>query len=160
MVGNLSRNNKRSIAPLNTEPNYKKFKELACNKSLSSYEKIEFPHSYCAGYEPLILNSIISNLTLLNKNNQRVLGMGPGSELPKLLIEHCANQSPRLAFCDSEEVLACHSDYSFLHKVSGIFFTNIDKIKEFATQFDARLCLIYFIIYMLTPVCGILLVLV
>ena len=59
------------------------FSCMAYGNSLSFYEKIGFPDSYCQGKEKYIFEDILDKLPGLDTERKIILDIGPGySELP------------------------------------------------------------------------------
>ncbi|MGI8559976.1 MAG: methyltransferase [Luteimonas sp.] len=85
---------------------YEDFRRLAREPGLSPYEKIGFPDSYRAGKERLIFADILSKLPALDVRQAVVLDIGPGcSEVPRMLVAHCASRDQELHLVDSAEML-------------------------------------------------------
>jgi hypothetical protein len=104
--------------------NFAGFAELACDESLSRYEKIGFPDSYRAGFETKIFADICAKLPRLNERGLTILDIGPGcSDLPFMLIELCRAHGHRLCMVDSAEMLAQLPDAPFIEKRPGLFPT-------------------------------------
>jgi hypothetical protein len=101
---------------------YEGFRRLARKEGLSRYERIGFPDTYRAGFEEAILEDIRAKLPRLDAPGATVLDIGPGcSELPLLLIEHCARRGHTLLLVDSEEMLAHLPDAPCIRKIPGPF---------------------------------------
>lgn len=83
------------------------FRELAKSPSLSRHQKVGFPDSYREGREIQIFDDIKTKLANLSLPGKTVLEIGPGcSDLPVMLSQLCVDNSSRLIFIDSEEMLA------------------------------------------------------
>ncbi|MFN7624640.1 MAG: SAM-dependent methyltransferase, partial [Acidobacteriota bacterium] len=93
------------------------FRRFAEDPTMSTYEKIGFPDSYRQGNERQIFEDILVKLPPLNQHQQRVLDIGPGcSDLPRLLIDKCAEQGHQLFLVDSAEMLLLLPERPFIHK--------------------------------------------
>ena len=110
------------------------FKRLAQNNDLSKYEKIGFPDSYRKGYEPIILEDIVSKLSALSAQNKIILDIGCGcSELVYLMIDLCQRNNSKLLLVDSEEMLSILPNKPFVEKIAGRFpdcFFHLEKYKD------------------------------
>lgn len=94
------------------------FKKLACDESLTCYEKIGFPNSYRAGKEKGIFGDITHKLQNLTQKNKIVIDIGSGcSGLALMLIEQCRVQGHTLILIDSQEMLDHLPDEPFITKV-------------------------------------------
>lgn len=122
--------------------NYEKFKELARNSSLSSYEKIGFPDSYRKGYEEKILHDIQAKCPVLMKNkNIKVLNIGPGcSDLQKMISDFCEIQGNMQILADCPEMLALIEDRPNEIKIPGLFPNTYDIIKTKVEKVDVIIC--------------------
>jgi SAM-dependent methyltransferase len=122
--------------------NYKKFRAMAANKSLSKYEKIGFPDDYRKSYERNILADIKNKLTLLNTKSKSILDIGAGcSELPLMLIELCQKKNHQLTFVDSKEMLALLPEAKNVKKVAGMFPNNFSKVCDIVdNKVDVIIC--------------------
>ena len=118
------------------ELSYEKFRKLAEMKDISFSNKVGFPDSYRAGKEELILKDMISKVNLLDKQNQKILEIGPGcSELPKKLIKILLAKNSEITIIDSEEMLRFLPNKKGIIKKFGIFPNHfkdfINKKKSF-----------------------------
>lgn len=96
---------------------YEDFRRMAQDASLSPNEKIGFPDSYRAGFDPKILADLRRKLPQLDERQRCVLDIGPGcSELAHLLIGHCRAQDHQLLLVDSAEMLGHLPDEAFIRK--------------------------------------------
>lgn len=88
------------------------FRELARNPNLDIHGKIGFPTAYREGYEPAILADILAKLPMLAQSEGKVVAdIGPGcANLPRMIIDLCAQRGHRLILMDSEEMLALLPD--------------------------------------------------
>src|SRR5687768_10541125 len=85
---------------------YKRFQDLAKDKTLSSYEKIGFFDSLPKGKEYAIIQDILNTMPNLHKKSQVVVDIGCRcSDLPFLLIEQCKKHTHPLILIDSKEML-------------------------------------------------------
>ena len=126
--------------PSNAE-SFDDFRLLASATGLSKYERIGFPDEYREPFEEAIFNDIGHKLTNLQLQNQTVLDVGPGcSDLPKMLIKLCQDNSSQLVFIDSQEMLEHHSDHDLLTKVSAKFPDCPQWINANQGKMDAILC--------------------
>jgi hypothetical protein len=101
---------------------FERFQELARDPKLSRYEKIGFPDSYRAGFEPAIFADIVAKLGNLVERQKIVLDIGPGvSDLPRSMIELCAHNGHELVLIDSEEMLDQLPDFDFIRKIPARF---------------------------------------
>jgi hypothetical protein len=117
------------------------FASLARDPTLSKYEKIGFPDSYRAGYEPAIFGDISRKLGLLDQRGGLILDIGPGcSDLPLMLVEYCRTSAHELVLVDSQEMLDLLPSQSFITKVPGPFPSCNDQLESYAGRVDAILC--------------------
>lgn len=101
---------------------YEDFRRLAREPGLSPYERIGFPDSYRAGKEQLIFADILAKLPALNVKEAVVLDIGPGcSEVPRMLMAHCASLGQELHLVDSAEMLDRLEDAPDVIKTAGRF---------------------------------------
>lgn len=121
---------------------FEKFRRLACDQTLTQYERIGFPDSYRKGFEEKIFADIVGKLTNLRSRKKRVLDIGPGcSDLPKFLINNCQDNDHILWLIDSQEMLAHLSDLSFVNKIPGLYPTECsDFIDLMHGTLDVILC--------------------
>jgi Methyltransferase domain len=118
---------------------YETFRRFASDRSLSKYQRIGFPDSYRAGFEPRIFEDIIAKVPRLLGPPGLVIDIGPGcSDLPSLLIDHCAARGHRLVLMDSPEMLAWLPERPFIRKVPGRFPKDCeDVLSELGASADA-----------------------
>lgn len=118
------------------------FKMLACDQSLTQYERIGFPDSYRKGFEEKIFADIVGKLTNLISRKKRVLDIGPGcSDLPKLLINNCQDNDHILWLIDSKEMLTHLPDLSFINKIPGFYPTECSNfIDSMRGTLDVIIC--------------------
>ena len=101
---------------------FEDFREMAANPSLSRHEKVGFPDDYREGKEVHIFNDVVRKLPSLTRADGTFLEIGPGcSELPRMLIRHCARSNGRLLLVDSAEMLAHLPDGPGIAKYPGVF---------------------------------------
>lgn len=99
---------------------FDKFRDLATEDGLSRHERVGFPDSYREGKETEIFADVTGKLAALARPGARVLEIGPGcSDLPRMLIEHCAARSQQLYFVDSAEMLQLLPDAPGVTKWPG-----------------------------------------
>jgi len=122
--------------------NYKKFQELACDSSLSKYEKIGFPDHYRQGAEEIIFKDIVSKTPLLTRQKRlRVLDIGPGcSDLQAYISQLCASHNHMLYVSDSDEMLKLIENSPHLVKVPGLFPQTADEISAQSGGLDVIIC--------------------
>ncbi len=120
---------------------YEDFRRFAEDPTMSTYEKIGFPDSYRQGNEGQIFADILAKLPPLDESRKRVLDIGPGcSDLPRLLIEKCAEREHQLFLVDSSEMLLLLPDRPFIHKVSAQFPFCPKEIASWKGSLDVVLC--------------------
>jgi hypothetical protein len=120
---------------------YSAFARLAADDRLSKYEKIGFPDSYRAGFEPAIFADIKAKLPRLNERELKILDIGPGcSDLPHMLIELCRTHGHRLYLIDSEPMLAQLPDANFIVKRPGLFPRDRNAVADLLGQVDVMIC--------------------
>lgn len=101
---------------------FEEFRRLASDPALSAYEKIGFPDSFREGKEPLIFADILAKLPTMQLRDAVVLDIGPGcSDVPRLLIDHCATLSHELHLVDSTEMLDQLDDHDGVHKTAAFY---------------------------------------
>jgi 2-polyprenyl-3-methyl-5-hydroxy-6-metoxy-1,4-benzoquinol methylase len=129
---------------------YDDFRKMACDQTLSKYEKIGFPDTYRANYEADIFLDICSKLSPLDQENQRILDIGPGcSDLPHMLIKLCAERGHELVLIDSREMLDQLPDGRF-HKIAGQFPNECTEfIHKQGGTFDA--IIVYSVLHYVMP---------
>jgi hypothetical protein len=117
------------------------FRRFAEDPTMSTYEKIGFPDSYRQGNERQIFEDILAKLPPLSQHQQRVLDIGPGcSDLPRLLIDKCAEQGHQLFLVDSAEMLLLLPERPFIHKVAAQFPFCAREIANWQGSLDVVLC--------------------
>jgi hypothetical protein len=120
---------------------FSEFARLACDATLSKYEKIGFPDSYRQGFEEAIFADIRAKLPRLNERRLTVLDIGPGcSDLPHMLVALCQAHEHRLYLVDSPEMLAHLPDASFIEKRPGLFPTCSGDLADLQSRVDVILC--------------------
>ena len=98
------------------------FRRMANDESLSANEKIGFPDSYRKGKAGVIFHNILGNLPLLMDRERVVLEVGPGcGELPRLMIDLCAERDHKLLLVDSEEMLGLLPERDFVRKFAACY---------------------------------------
>jgi SAM-dependent methyltransferase len=126
------------------ELDYEGFRALARNPHLDVHGRIGFPTAYREGFEPAILADIARKLPmLLETEGGLVLDVGPGcANLPRMIIDLCAQRRHRIILADSEEMLAQLPDVEGVTvKVSGAFPAVRQKLSEAAPEgVDALIC--------------------
>ena len=101
---------------------YDDFRAMARDESLSPHEKIGFPDEYREGAGPAIVADIVAKLAALQFTDRAFLDIGPGcGELPRLLIDLCAERRHDVVLVDSEEMLDLLPDGPHVTKVPGVF---------------------------------------
>jgi hypothetical protein len=101
---------------------YDKFRQMAADESLSEFEKIGFPDSYRDGYGPAIVTDIRRKLTALETPGGVVIDIGCGcSDIPKLLIDLCAEKGHTLVLLDAPEMLDLLPDGPHIVKIPGYY---------------------------------------
>jgi hypothetical protein len=121
---------------------FRDFAKLATDETLSKYEKIGFPDSYRAGYEPAIFADICAKLPRLSaERGLKVLDIGPGcSDLPHLLIDLCRAQGHRLYLIDSIEMLGQLPEADFIEKRPGLFPRDREVVTDLMEAIDVMTC--------------------
>ncbi|EJN00867.1 bifunctional 2-polyprenyl-6-hydroxyphenol methylase/3-demethylubiquinol 3-O-methyltransferase UbiG [Herbaspirillum sp. YR522] len=120
---------------------FEDFRQLASDSSLSKYERIGFPDAYRAGFEAAIFADIRSKLGNLDREQQRVLDIGPGcSDLPQMLIEHCRARGHHLALVDNREMLDLLPDAGFIEKTAALYPNCPELLDANAGKFDVIVC--------------------
>ena len=113
------------------------FQTMAKRPDLDKYEKIGFPTSYRQGHEQAIFDDILSKCSQLAATNKKVLDIGSGcSDLPLILMEHCAQKSHQLIFLDSQEMLDLLPNSIHIRKVAGYYPECPELIEELQNQMD------------------------
>ena len=116
------------------------FQAMAKQPNLNKYEKIGFPTSYRQGKEQAIFDDILCKCAKLNSTEKIVLDIGSGcSDLPILLLEHCANRSHQLIFMDGQEMLDLLPSAPHVRKVAGYYPECPELIDELQNQVDCIL---------------------
>ncbi|MGR9036841.1 MAG: class I SAM-dependent methyltransferase [Gammaproteobacteria bacterium] len=117
------------------------FRRMAGDDSLSRYEKIGFPDDYRQDTEEFIFQDIITKLPQLQRRKAIALDIGPGcSGLPRLLINHLADNEQHGIFVDSAEMLAQLPDQPFLEKVAAYYPHCDDLFEKYKGRIDAIIC--------------------
>ena len=99
---------------------FEDFRRLAQDPELSRFERIGFPDAYRAGHEEAIFSDIRTKLTQLDSSARCVVDIGPGcSDLPRMVIDHCARMGHALHLVDSSEMLALLPDGPNVTKHAG-----------------------------------------
>jgi 2-polyprenyl-3-methyl-5-hydroxy-6-metoxy-1,4-benzoquinol methylase len=120
---------------------FEDFRRLAQQPGLSKYERIGFPDAYREGHEVAIFRDIRSKLSALESTGRRVLDIGPGcSDLPMMLIQHCAARGHELHLMDSAEMLAHLPDAQGSHKHVGMFPNCPEFLELQQGRMDVVLC--------------------
>ncbi len=113
------------------------FQEMAKRTELDKYEKIGFPTSYRQGKEPEIFDDILLKCSNLQATGLQVLDIGCGcSDLPIILMEHCAKKSHQLILLDGQQMLDLLPDAQHVRKVAGYYPECPDLIEELQNQVD------------------------
>lgn len=116
------------------------FQAMAKQSNLDKYEKIGFPTSYRQGREQTIFDDILHKCSQLTGTDKKVLDIGSGcSDLPLILMAHCAQKSHQLIFLDSQEMLDLLPDATHIRKVAGYYPECPDLINELRNQLDCIL---------------------
>lgn len=133
----------KTIDLAKVELDFAGFRELAQNPNLSPNEKIGFPDSYRAGYEPAIYRDILAKLPAIGADVGRtILDIGPGcAALPRMLIDTCRERGHRLVLVDSQEMLDHLPQGEGVTGCAGLFPANLQAVAAQAPQgVDALLC--------------------
>jgi len=122
--------------------NYEKFRQMACDNTLTCYEKIGFPNNYRQGFEEAIWDDIQVKLPYLALTEKIILDIGPGlSELPYKLIKKCRENQHTLILADAPEVLEQLPNEKFIIKVPGKYPEESFKLLSgYLDRIDAILC--------------------
>lgn len=116
------------------------FQAMAKQPNLDKYEKIGFPTSYRQGKEQAIFDDIIGKCGQLTSTGKTVLDIGSGcSDLPLLLLDHCAQKSHQLIFLDGQEMLDLLPDAPHVRKVAGYYPECPELIDELHNLVDCVL---------------------
>lgn len=120
---------------------YEDFRRMAADPSLSLQEKIGFPDSYRDGFGEAIFADIRRKLTHLDRQGLVVFDIGCGcSDLPRLMIDHCAAHGHTLVLIDSQEMLSLLPDAPHVIKAPGYFPDECgDLLQRYAGKVDAVL---------------------
>jgi SAM-dependent methyltransferase len=118
------------------------FRRLAINPNLSVHGRIGFPDSYRDRYEEAIFDDIRRKLPPLAGRGQTVLDIGPGcANLPRMMMDLCAERGHRLYLIDSPEMLAQLPDAPHVRRVEGAFPDRMPVVNEMVGDgVDALLC--------------------
>jgi hypothetical protein len=120
---------------------YEGFRQLAVENDLSRFERIGFPDSYRDGHEAAIFKDIRAKLPRLDGREAVVLDIGPGcSDLPNMLMAHCAEREHRLVLADSAEMLAHLPSGKGVAKIAGRFPGTADAIRAAFGRANVILC--------------------
>jgi len=120
---------------------YESFRKLAAEAGLSRFERIGFPDSYREGYEAAIFADIRTKLPKLDNDGMTVLDIGTGcSELPNMVMAHCAAHDHRLALTDSVEMLTLVPEKLKVEKIPGRFPDTAPMIAATIGHADVILC--------------------
>lgn len=126
------------------ELDYEGFRQLAQNGNLDVHGRIGFPTAYREPYEPAILTDILAKLPRLTEAEGLVVAdVGPGcANLPRMLIDLCAQRRHQLLLVDSQEMLAQLPDVANVTtKIVGPFPKTASAIAAAAPAgVDALLC--------------------
>jgi Methyltransferase domain len=130
---------------------FEKFRKMAQDPGLSSYEKIGFPDEYRRGFEPWIFEDIRRKLTALDAKKRNIVDIGPGcAEIPLMLASLCERRNHQLTWIDSPEMLAHLPDAPFIHKTAAQFPAMCPQLIETqSSSFDAVLA--YSILHYIMP---------
>lgn len=116
------------------------FQAMAKQQDLDKYEKIGFPTSYRKGREQAIFDDILHKCSQLAGTGKKILDIGSGcSDLPLILMEHCAQKSHRLIFLDSQEMLDLLPHAAHITKVAAYYPECPELIEELQSQIDCIL---------------------
>ena len=117
------------------------FARLARDPTLSKYEKIGFPDSYRAGYEPAIFADIRRKLTPLSQKGALIMDIGPGcSDLPLMVVNCCQAAGHELLLIDTQEMLDLLPNEPLITKIRGPYPHCKDRLKAYIGRLDAILC--------------------
>ncbi len=128
----------------NLDLTFEAFRQLAVNPHLDAHGKIGFPSDYREGHEPAIFQDILAKLPRLAADEGlTVADVGPGcANLPRMVIELCAQRGHTLVLVDSAEMLAMLPDVAGVtRKVAGAFPACADALRATAPGgVDALIC--------------------
>lgn len=117
------------------------FRSLAQDSRLSKYEKIGFPDHYREGREASIFQDIRSKLPVIDGGARRIVDIGPGcSDLPIMLMQHCAQHRHLLWLIDNAEMLDLLPSGEGVVKAAARFPECDDLIRTLAGSVDAVIC--------------------
>lgn len=123
---------------------FEAFRSLARNPHLDANERIGFPRAYREGYDAAILADILRKLPILTETEGKlIVDVGPGcAELPRAIIDVCAQRRHRLVLVDSAEMLAELPNVDGVTlKVDGAFPGNAEAVRAAAPPgADALIC--------------------
>ncbi len=101
---------------------FEDFRRMATDPALTENEKIGYPTGYRDGYGTAIFADIRRKLTNLDRNKQVVLDIGCGcSDVPYMMIDHCAAHEHTLILVDAKEMLDLLPDAPHVIKVPAYF---------------------------------------
>lgn len=104
------------------DPTFEDFRRLAVDPSLSPHEKTGFGDAYRKGKEELIFRDIVGALRNLDGQSKTIIEIGPGcTDLPRLLIEFCAEHRHQLVLVDCPEMLALLPEGPHVRKIEAEF---------------------------------------
>lgn len=120
---------------------FEDFRRMATDPSLSLQEKIGFPDSYRDGYGEVIFADIRRKLSNLDQQGQVVFDIGCGcSDLPRMMIDHCAAHGQTLVLIDAQEMLDLLPDAPHVIKAAGYFPSDCgDLLRQYAGKVGAVL---------------------
>jgi 2-polyprenyl-3-methyl-5-hydroxy-6-metoxy-1,4-benzoquinol methylase len=120
---------------------FEEFKKLALDTTLSKYEKIGFPDSYRSTHEKAIFEDILKKCDRLLVPNVKVWDIGAGcSDLPMMLIEHCANHGSNVVMVDSQEMLDFLPHKSHVEKLACMFPHCAHELARDNEKVDVIIC--------------------
>ncbi|MEI8396599.1 MAG: methyltransferase domain-containing protein [Rhodospirillaceae bacterium] len=127
--------------PFSPNIGFEDFRRFASDPALSKHEKVGFPDSYRQGYEDAIFADIRSKLTNLGVAGGRAMDIGAGcSDLPRQLMEFCAQAGQDIVLVDSAEMLSLLADAPNLSKIAGAFPDIEGFADRYRSSVDAILC--------------------
>jgi 2-polyprenyl-3-methyl-5-hydroxy-6-metoxy-1,4-benzoquinol methylase len=116
---------------------FEDFRAMALDESLNQYEKIGAHEAFRRGKEEAIFRDILSKLPALHGQGRKVIDIGAGcSDLPRLLIQWCADRNHRLVMLDSGEMLSLLPQAEHLEKIPARFPDCEPLIQSGAGSFD------------------------
>ena len=124
-----------------SEIGFDDFKKLALNKSLSKFERINFPDSYRKNTEEQILLDIIAKCPSITQPLKTILDIGPGcSNLPSKIIKNAIKLNQNLVLIDSSEMLDQLEDHNKITKIPARFPECSSFIKNYHQKVDVIIC--------------------